>query len=106
MMQRAIDQWQRDGRAEWKAPLFHRLEQAGVVHRKPSRPYAPGTPRNHMHAKVLVCDDVTIVGSYNCSHSGEFNAENVVELRGGPVADRCTTFVDDVFATYPSASHR
>jgi phosphatidylserine/phosphatidylglycerophosphate/cardiolipin synthase-like enzyme len=100
MMQRAIEQWQRDGRAEWKAPLFHRLEQAGVVHRKPSRPF--GTPglRDHMHAKVLVCDDVTIIGSYNCSHSGEFNAENVVELRGGPLADRCTTFVDDVYATY------
>ena len=101
MMQRALDQWHHDGRAEWKAPLFARLEQAGVVRRKPSSPYAPGTVRNYMHAKVMACDDIAIVGSYNCSHSGERNAENIVELRGALVADRCAAYVDEVFARYP-----
>ena len=100
MMQRALDQWHRDGRAAWKAPLFARLEHAGVVRRKPSTPFAPGSLRDYMHAKVMACDDIAIIGSYNCSHSGERNAENIVELRGALVADRCATYVDDVFTHY------
>ncbi len=100
MMQRALDQWHRDGRADWKAPLFARLEQAGVVRRKPSTPFAPGSLRNYMHAKVMACDDIAIIGSYNCSHSGERNAENIVELRGALVADRCAAYVDEVFDRY------
>jgi phosphatidylserine/phosphatidylglycerophosphate/cardiolipin synthase-like enzyme len=102
MMQRAIDQWRRDGRAAWKVPLFERLERAGVVHRKPSTAYGTGPVRDHMHAKVVVCDDVTLTGSYNCSHSGEQNAENVVELRSAAFAARAAAFVDEVFARYPA----
>ena len=102
MMQRAIEQWRRDGRAAWKVPLFERLERAGVVHRKPSTPYGTPGPRDHMHAKVVVCDDVTLAGSYNCSHSGEQNAENIVELRNAAFADRAASFVDDVFTRYPA----
>lgn len=100
MMQRALDQWARDGRAEWKVPLFRRIEQAGVLHRKPSHPYGSGGPRDHLHAKVLVCDDTTLTGSYNLSHSGERNAENVVELRNESFADECAGFVEQVFARY------
>ena len=100
MMQRALDQWARDGRAEWKVPLFRRIEQAGVVRRKPSHAFGSGGPRDHLHAKVLVCDDVTLTGSYNCSHSGERNAENVVELRNAPFADECAAFVEQVVARY------
>ena len=35
-----------------------------------------------MHAKVTVADDTVFVGSFNLSHSGELNAENVLELDG------------------------
>lgn len=100
MMARAVEQWHRDGRAAWKVPLFERLVRAGVVHRKPSTPYGAPGPRDHMHAKLLVCDDVTLTGSYNCSHSGEQNAENVVELRSAPFATRCEAYVDEVYARY------
>ena len=100
MMQRAIDQWSRDGRAEWKVPLFQRLEKAGVVHRKASHPFGSPGARDHLHAKVLVCDDTTLTGSYNCSHSGERNAENIVELRNRRFADDCAAFVELVFARY------
>jgi phosphatidylserine/phosphatidylglycerophosphate/cardiolipin synthase-like enzyme len=55
-----------------------------------------------MHAKVVVCDDVTLTGSYNCSHSGEQNAENIIELRSDAFADRAAAFVDDVFERYPA----
>jgi phosphatidylserine/phosphatidylglycerophosphate/cardiolipin synthase-like enzyme len=100
MMQRAIDQWREDGRAAWKVPLFERLERAMLVHRKQSSPFGAAGARNYMHAKVVVCDNVTFLGSYNCSHSGELNAENVVEFRGEAFADRCADYVDQVFAAY------
>ena len=31
-----------------------------------------------MHAKVTVADDTVFVGSFNLSHSGELNGENVL----------------------------
>lgn len=102
MMQRALTQWERDQRAAWKAPLFERLVQAGVVHAKPSTPYGTGTVHDYMHAKLLVCDHVSFIGSYNCSHSGEFNAENVVELNSVPFAATCTAFIDEVYNRYPT----
>jgi len=53
-----------------------------------------------MHAKVVVADDVVLTGSYNCSHSGEFNAENLIEVRSAPFADRCAAFCEQVHARY------
>jgi phosphatidylserine/phosphatidylglycerophosphate/cardiolipin synthase-like enzyme len=56
-----------------------------------------------MHAKVTVCDDVVFVGSFNLSHSGEQNAENVLEIHDPQVADRMAAFVDAIRARYPEA---
>jgi len=55
-----------------------------------------------MHAKVTVADDVTFVGSYNLSHSGEENAENVLEIKDAAIADRLAAFIDQLRARYPS----
>jgi phosphatidylserine/phosphatidylglycerophosphate/cardiolipin synthase-like enzyme len=57
-----------------------------------------------MHAKVVVADDVSFVGSFNFSRSGERNAENVVELRDAGLADRLAAYVDAVCERYPRAS--
>ena len=100
MMEQALQQWHDDGRAQWKGPLFERVRQAGVLAEKQSRPYQAGPPHNYMHAKVVVCDDVVFTGSFNCSHSGEFNAENVLEIRDAAVADLCAAFCDRVHARY------
>jgi phosphatidylserine/phosphatidylglycerophosphate/cardiolipin synthase-like enzyme len=54
-----------------------------------------------MHAKVVVADDVSFVGSFNFSRSGEQNAENVLELHDPVIADRLAVFVDGVRARYP-----
>jgi phosphatidylserine/phosphatidylglycerophosphate/cardiolipin synthase-like enzyme len=54
-----------------------------------------------MHAKVTVADDVTFLGSFNLSHSGELNAENVLEIADPPLADRLAAFVDTIRAKYP-----
>jgi phosphatidylserine/phosphatidylglycerophosphate/cardiolipin synthase-like enzyme len=54
-----------------------------------------------MHAKVTVADDVVFVGSFNLSHSGEENAENVLEIADAELAERLAGFVDDVRGRYP-----
>ena len=69
---------------------------------KVTTPYAPGSVHDYMHAKVTVADDTIFVGSFNLSHSGELNAENVLELQDAQLADRLATFVDEVRARYPA----
>jgi phosphatidylserine/phosphatidylglycerophosphate/cardiolipin synthase-like enzyme len=54
-----------------------------------------------MHAKVTVADDVVFVGSFNLSHSGELNAENVLEIADAALADRLAAFIDEIRARYP-----
>jgi phosphatidylserine/phosphatidylglycerophosphate/cardiolipin synthase-like enzyme len=69
---------------------------------KRSTPYAPGSVHDYMHAKVTVADDTVFVGSFNLSHSGEENAENVLELVDPQIADRLAAFVDEVRGRYPA----
>ena len=57
-----------------------------------------------MHAKVTVADDTVFVGSFNLSHSGELNAENVVELEDPQLADRLAAFIDEVRGRYPAVT--
>ena len=57
-----------------------------------------------MHAKVVVADDTTFVGSFNFSRSGERNAENVLEIRDAAIADRMAAYVDELRARYPRAT--
>ncbi len=54
-----------------------------------------------MHAKVTVCDDTVFLGSFNLSHSGETNAENVLEIADKAIADRMATFIDEIRMRYP-----
>jgi phosphatidylserine/phosphatidylglycerophosphate/cardiolipin synthase-like enzyme len=54
-----------------------------------------------MHAKVTVADDVAFVGSFNLSHSGELNAENVLEIADSAIADRLAAFIDTIRTQYP-----
>jgi phosphatidylserine/phosphatidylglycerophosphate/cardiolipin synthase-like enzyme len=56
-----------------------------------------------MHAKVTVVDDVVFAGSFNLSHSGEMNAENVLEIEDAALADELAAFIDAVRALYPPA---
>jgi phosphatidylserine/phosphatidylglycerophosphate/cardiolipin synthase-like enzyme len=56
-----------------------------------------------MHAKVTVADDVAFVGSFNLSHSGEMNAENVLEIADPSLCAELVAFIDDVRSRYPKA---
>ena len=49
-----------------------------------------------------MADDVTFVGSFNFSRSGERNAENVLEIHDATVADRLAAFIDDGAGPLPA----
>jgi phosphatidylserine/phosphatidylglycerophosphate/cardiolipin synthase-like enzyme len=94
-------QWGLNGNASWKVPVLRRLLDRAEWHGKPSTRWAPDTVHDFMHAKITVADDVSFVGSFNLSHSGEFNAENVLEMKDAALAERLATFVDEISARYP-----
>jgi phosphatidylserine/phosphatidylglycerophosphate/cardiolipin synthase-like enzyme len=95
-----LDQWHENGNASWKTPSLRFLMQQGNFTGKRSTPYAPGSVHDYMHAKVTVCDDVVFIGSFNLSHSGEQNAENVVEISDAALADELATYIDGIRARY------
>ncbi len=96
-----IQQWHENGNASWKEPLLRTVLTHAPFSGKISTPYGPGTVHDYMHAKVTVADDVVFVGSFNLSHSGELNAENVLEIADAALAERLAAFIDDVRAKYP-----
>ena len=99
-VQEVLRQWGENGNAGWKEPLLKTTLTRAPFSGKHSTPYAPGAVHDYMHAKVTVADDRVFVGSFNLSHSGEENAENVLEIEDTALADRFTAFIDAVSARY------
>jgi phosphatidylserine/phosphatidylglycerophosphate/cardiolipin synthase-like enzyme len=97
-------QWRTNGVSEWKIPLLRRVLEGAAFNGKSSTPWSPTSTHDFMHAKVVVADDTTFVGSFNLSRSGERNAENVLEIRDATIADELARFVDDIRARYPRAT--
>ena len=95
-----LEQWHENGNAEWKAPLLRTALTRAPFSGKVTTPYAPGSVHDYMHAKVTVADDSVFVGSFNLSHSGELNAENVLEIKDAALAERMAAFIDQVRARY------
>jgi phosphatidylserine/phosphatidylglycerophosphate/cardiolipin synthase-like enzyme len=96
-----LEQWRRNGNMTWKGPSLRFLLDRAAFTGKRSTPYAPGSVHDYMHAKVVVADDRVFIGSFNLSHSGETNAENVLEIEDAPLAERMAGFVDSIRARYP-----
>jgi phosphatidylserine/phosphatidylglycerophosphate/cardiolipin synthase-like enzyme len=102
-MLQVFDQWRENGNAAWKLPLIERVFDRAPFAGKRSTPYAPEAVHDYMHAKVTIADDTVFLGSFNLSHSGEQNAENVLETTDPELADRLAGFVDSIRARYPAA---
>jgi phosphatidylserine/phosphatidylglycerophosphate/cardiolipin synthase-like enzyme len=96
-------QWATQQGAAWKITAFHAITAAAHFGAKRSTPYSPGSVHDFMHAKMLVADDYAYVGSFNLSHSGESNAENVIQIESETVADLCAAYIDRVAARYGGA---
>ena len=97
-----FEQWRMNGNNTWKTPSLMFVLRNAPFTGKRSTPYAPGAVHDYMHAKVCVCDDTVFIGSFNLSHSGEENAENVLEITEAALADRLAAFVDSIRAKYPA----
>jgi phosphatidylserine/phosphatidylglycerophosphate/cardiolipin synthase-like enzyme len=96
-----LGQWAHSTNGSWKTPSLLKVLHEAPFSGKRSTPYAPGAVHDYMHAKVTVCDDTTFVGSFNLSHSGEMNAENVLEIADAAIANRLAAFIDEIRARYP-----
>jgi phosphatidylserine/phosphatidylglycerophosphate/cardiolipin synthase-like enzyme len=97
-----LGQWRLNGNVTWKTPSLKFLLERATFSGKRSTPYAPGAVHDYMHAKVTVADDTVFIGSFNLSHSGETNAENVLEIEDAALAERMAGFVDSIRAKYPA----
>jgi phosphatidylserine/phosphatidylglycerophosphate/cardiolipin synthase-like enzyme len=95
-------QWEASPVSHWKIPLLR--EALTRFTGKVSTPYAPGAVHDYMHAKVTVADDVVFAGSFNLSRSGETNAENVLEIADGGLAERLAAWIDGLRRRYPETS--
>jgi phosphatidylserine/phosphatidylglycerophosphate/cardiolipin synthase-like enzyme len=97
-------QWLENGHVAWKIAALDHVLASGHLSGKRSTPWGPSTVHDFMHAKVTVADDVVFVGSYNLSHSGEQNAENMLEIEDPEIAETLAAFIDGVRGRYPVAS--
>jgi phosphatidylserine/phosphatidylglycerophosphate/cardiolipin synthase-like enzyme len=97
-------QWRTNGVSAWKIPLLRSVLTGAPWAGKESTRWRPDSLHDFMHAKVVVADDVSFVGSFNLSRSGERNAENVVEVHDAGLADRLAAYVDEVRDRYPAAT--
>ena len=98
-IRQVFQQWESNPRSQWKAPLLRRT--LTVFTGKVSTPYTPDSVHDFMHAKVTVADDTVFVGSFNLSRSGETNAENVLEIADGGLAEQMAGWIDEVRARFP-----
>jgi phosphatidylserine/phosphatidylglycerophosphate/cardiolipin synthase-like enzyme len=96
-------QWGTQATVTWKIAAFHTITTARRFGAKRSVPYSKGSVHDFMHAKILVADDYVYAGSFNLSHSGEMNAENVIQIESPAVADMCAAYIDRVAARYGGA---
>ncbi|OLE38516.1 MAG: hypothetical protein AUG48_01550 [Actinobacteria bacterium 13_1_20CM_3_68_9] len=99
-MAEVLRQWRVDPHAGWKGPAFQAVSAGLPFASKMTTPYSPTSVHDYMHAKIVVVDNIVLTGSYNLSHAGEENAENLLELESAPLADRFVAYVDAVFARY------
>jgi phosphatidylserine/phosphatidylglycerophosphate/cardiolipin synthase-like enzyme len=99
-MEEVNRQWSTQAGTAWKIAAFHSIAAGARFGAKRSTPYAKGTTHDFMHAKILVADDYVYTGSFNLSHSGESNAENVVQVESAAVADLCAAYIDGIAARY------
>lgn len=99
-MDEVDQQWASDSDAGWKIDAFSGIKQGARTAGKRSAPYGPGSVHDYMHAKIVVVDDTVFTGSYNFSHSGENNAENLLRFDSSLMADGCVDYIEGLIARY------
>jgi phosphatidylserine/phosphatidylglycerophosphate/cardiolipin synthase-like enzyme len=91
-------QWAAVPANHWKIEAWRVI--AARLSGKPSTPYQEGLGHDYMHAKAMVVDSEVLAGSYNFSHGGEENAENMLHITDQWQAEAFATYADQVAARY------
>ena len=99
-MDEVQSQWAEQSTTSWKIAAFKTISASARFGSKRSTPYSKTSVHDFMHAKILVADDYVYVGSFNLSHSGEMNAENVMQVQSKAIADQCAAYVEQMTARY------
>jgi phosphatidylserine/phosphatidylglycerophosphate/cardiolipin synthase-like enzyme len=99
-IEEVYSQWRANERSRWKLTSIAQVFEHSAFAGKRSTPYRPGSVHDYMHAKVTVADEIAFVGSFNLSHSGELNAENMLEIEDAELCERLAGFVDEVRSRY------
>jgi phosphatidylserine/phosphatidylglycerophosphate/cardiolipin synthase-like enzyme len=101
-MEEVEQQWGRWPPNHWKIEAWHAIR--GRLVGKTSTPWsAAGGVHDFMHAKVVVADGDVLTGSYNLSRGGEQNAENLLDIQSGPLAERFGAFVERIVERYATS---
>jgi phosphatidylserine/phosphatidylglycerophosphate/cardiolipin synthase-like enzyme len=103
-MEEALAQWRQMPLKTWKIGAFTSLVSGAHLSSKRSTPFAQGSVHDYLHVKLVVSDDSIFTGSYNLSHNGEMNAENLTRIDCGPLADLCAGWIRGVAARYAEGS--
>jgi phosphatidylserine/phosphatidylglycerophosphate/cardiolipin synthase-like enzyme len=93
-------QWQEVPTNRWKIGALQEIVARARLVGKNSTPYTPTGKHDFMHNKVLVVDDTVITGSYNFSRSAQFNAENILFIESGPLAETYSAYIDHLVQKY------
>ena len=102
-MREVVEQWRSWPPNHWKIAAWEAIRPR--LSGKTSTPWsAQGGVHDFMHAKVTVADGEVLTGSYNLSHGGEENAENLVHIRSGALAERFGSFVERVAERYAGST--
>lgn len=102
-MEEVRRQWTANALSAWKLDAFAAIEHSARFSSKHSTPWGAGSTHDYMHCKMTVADDTVFVGSFNLSHSGEMNAENVIEIEDAGLAELAAGFIDRLIARYGQA---
>jgi phosphatidylserine/phosphatidylglycerophosphate/cardiolipin synthase-like enzyme len=99
-MEEVRQQWSEVPQVVWKRVAFETLaREAGLVGKR-STPWSPRAVHDYMHLKMIVVDDAVLTGSFNFSHSGEDNAENLLQLDSAALAQICADEIDHLIQRY------
>ena len=97
-MDTVLRQWSEAGVGADKVNGWHKI--AARLARKELIPYAPGSPHNFMHAKLIVADDVVVCGSFNFSNHARGNAENTLLIKDKAIADAYDDYIAGLARRY------
>jgi phosphatidylserine/phosphatidylglycerophosphate/cardiolipin synthase-like enzyme len=99
-MEEVLQQWAENGGASWKTAAYQDVARRAGFAGKRSTPWSPRAVHDYMHLKMIVVDDTVVTGSFNFSHSGEDNAENLLRLDSAALAQVCVDAIGALISRY------